>query len=193
MLKVLGLITAFILLIFTIKPKNNEIQYKQKNIGKPYDSVPLLLRNAAYNIIKPDNNIIKITDNLYISDYYESIKYDELKNLGIKQILSIGKELPEHNTNEFKLKHIKIDDSSDVNIMQYFEDAHNFIDQGSTLVHCYAGISRSASIIISYLMKQGMTYEEAYNYVKERRPIINPNRGFKKQLMKYELYLKSNN
>jgi atypical dual specificity phosphatase/dual specificity phosphatase 12 len=61
------------------------------------------------------------------------------------------------------------------------------------LVHCYAGISRSASIIISYLMKKyNWSYEKAYNYVKNKRPIINPNRGFKKQLIQYENYLKSN-
>ena len=171
MFKILGIITAFVLLLTTII--------------KPAD-VKTVLRNTAYNVIKPNENIIKIKDNLYISDYDESVKYDDLKNLGIKQILTIGAELPEHKTNDFKLKHIKIDDMPNVDIKQYFTSSHKFIDDGSTLVHCYAGISRSASIIISYLMRNGMSYEDAYNYVKARRPIIRPNRGFRKQLLEYE-------
>jgi hypothetical protein len=176
MIKLIGLVTAFLLLA-------------------AINTAPLraIVSVPAYNIIKPNKNIIKITDKLYISDYYESIKYDDLKNLGIKQILSVGVELPDHKTDEFKLKHIKIDDHPDVNIMKHFENAYLFIDQGVTLVHCYAGISRSASIIISYLMKKyNLSYEKAYNYVKNKRPIINPNRGFKKQLIQYENYLKSN-
>jgi atypical dual specificity phosphatase len=177
MFKILGLVTIILLLLTTkIKPK----------------SVTTLLGVAAYPIIKPNKNIIKITDELYLSDYAESLKYEDLKQLGIKQILSVGVELPEHETTDFKLKHIKIDDRPSVDIQQYFEEAHNFIDQGRTLVHCYAGISRSVTIVISYLMRNGLDYESAYNYVKSRRPIANPNKGFKKQLIKFENYLKSN-
>jgi predicted protein tyrosine phosphatase len=138
--------------------------------------------------------VCKITDKLYISDYKASICYDILKNLGIKQILSVGVELPDHKTDEFKLKHIKIDDHPDVNITQHFEDAYLFIDQGVTLVHCYAGISRSATIVISYLMKkynQPLTF--AYEYCKKVRPFISPNNGFMNQLLQYEKVLKENN
>ncbi len=46
------------------------------------------------------------------------------------------------------------------------------------LVHCRAGRSRSASIVISYLMKKkGMTLKEAYLLVKEQKPDIRPNEG----------------
>lgn len=58
---------------------------------------------------------------------------------------------------------------------------------GKTLVHCVAGISRSASVCIAYLMKyHGLSLLEAYNDVKLKRPLIRPNCAFFKQLMKYE-------
>nr|XP_033776235.1 protein phosphatase Slingshot homolog 3 isoform X2 [Geotrypetes seraphini] len=55
------------------------------------------------------------------------------------------------------------------------------------LVHCKMGVSRSASTVIAYAMKQyGWTLEEALRYVKEKRPIVHPNPGFMKQLLIYQ-------
>ena len=51
------------------------------------------------------------------------------------------------------------------------------------LVHCYAGISRSATIVISYLMKEhGMSLQAATQLTRSKRWFINPNPGFVKQL-----------
>lgn len=58
------------------------------------------------------------------------------------------------------------------------------------LVHCVAGVSRSATFCIAYLMKYlQMTLLEAYNHVKLKRPIIKPNCGFFRQLIEYEKIL----
>ncbi|KAL0175932.1 hypothetical protein M9458_028262, partial [Cirrhinus mrigala] len=54
------------------------------------------------------------------------------------------------------------------------------------LVHCKMGVSRSASTVIAYLMKQqGWALDHALNHVRERRPIVQPNEGFLKQLHTY--------
>jgi len=62
------------------------------------------------------------------------------------------------------------------------------------LVHCAAGISRSSTIVIAYLM-QAMQFSltEAFKYVREKRPIISPNDGFSRQLQVYQDILSSNN
>ncbi|KAB7498640.1 Dual specificity protein phosphatase 16 [Armadillidium nasatum] len=61
---------------------------------------------------------------------------------------------------------------------------------GRVLVHCLAGISRSPTIVISYVMKYfHMHYDEAYRYVKTRRPTISPNINFVGQLLEFDLHL----
>lgn len=54
-------------------------------------------------------------------------------------------------------------------------------------MHCHAGISRSATVCIAYMMQsQRMTLKEAYEHVRGRRPIISPNLHFMGQLMVFE-------
>jgi hypothetical protein len=56
------------------------------------------------------------------------------------------------------------------------------------LVHCQAGISRSATMVIYWLMKRyGMSLQESLNYVQRRRPIVNPNIGFLDLLRRYDV------
>jgi len=58
------------------------------------------------------------------------------------------------------------------------------------LVHCMHGRSRSATILIAYLMKkEKWTLREAYVHVKLRRPIVGPDKHLKKQLIDYEKHL----
>ncbi|VDB95559.1 unnamed protein product [Peniophora sp. CBMAI 1063] len=57
----------------------------------------------------------------------------------------------------------------------------------NVLVHCQQGISRSASIVIAYLMrKRGMTFDAALAYVRSRRACIKPNSGFVRCLQEWE-------
>ena len=51
------------------------------------------------------------------------------------------------------------------------------------LVHCYAGVSRSATIIIAYLMKiMKWDLNTAFDFVKHKRVVAKPNDGFMNQL-----------
>lgn len=62
------------------------------------------------------------------------------------------------------------------------------LEGGNTLVHCVAGVSRSVSICLAYLMKHhDMSLKEAYKYVERRRPCIKPNNSFFKQLIDFEI------
>lgn len=93
---------------------------------------------------------------------------------------------------EFTYKHVYIDDLPSTDITVFFDECFLFINdvikaEGNVLVHCMAGVSRSPSIIIAYLMKsKKLKFREAYDYVKCHRPVICPNEGFLKQLKNYE-------
>lgn len=85
-----------------------------------------------------------------------------------------------------------IADFYDQQISKYFDDNCSWIDKKrqegrNVLVHCAAGVSRSASFTIAYLMnRHDMDYLSALAFVKQKRKVINPNSGFRKQLQEYE-------
>lgn len=55
------------------------------------------------------------------------------------------------------------------------------------LVHCKMGVSRSASTVMAYAMKEyGWPLEKAYNFVKQKRSVAQPNAGFMRQLAEYQ-------
>ncbi len=131
--------------------------------------------------------ISKITPRIYLTDYMSARNYEKLQELGIEQILTVGIDLEPHDTDLFKTCKINVSDVENENIAMYFNTTNNFIDQGITLVHCRAGISRSSSVVAAYLMKTNKwTANEALAYIQSKRTVINPNPGFLKQLKKYE-------
>lgn len=91
------------------------------------------------------------------------------------------------------LKHLRIlvaDDPGE-NIKCFFDSAGKFIADNlkrhNVLVHCKAGVSRSATVVASYLMSsRAMTAAEALDLLRSKRPIVFPNKGFQKQLRAYE-------
>lgn len=97
---------------------------------------------------------------------------------------------------------INILDIPTQNIIYIFDNCIKFIETArinkkNILVNCYAGISRSSTIILAYLMyiqsinKQIPNLDYCFNYVKNIRPIIQPNQGFWNQLMVYEKHLRN--
>ena len=61
----------------------------------------------------------------------------------------------------------------------YFDQAADWIkdklEETNILVHCLAGVSRSVSLVLAYLMKhKGMNFDDAFYSVKSRRKIVNP-------------------
>lgn len=95
-------------------------------------------------------------------------------------------------------KCINIADNSEQILTKFFDEAHQFIDEArrkkcNVLVHCLAGISRSPTIAIAYLMRvNSLRLKDAYNLVKQCRPQIDPNLSFVGQLMVYEKSLEDN-
>lgn len=91
---------------------------------------------------------------------------------------------------------VDIDDRERCNIKVHFDPCIAFINkhmkQGTSVyVHCAAGVSRSASIVIAYLIKElHMSYDNAFSQLKACRPVIDPNNGFRKQLKAYDEELK---
>jgi protein-tyrosine phosphatase len=72
--------------------------------------------------------------------------------------------------------------------VKFIEDCRE--DGGIVLVHCAAGVSRSATVVAAWLMvSKKMSHKEALSFLAARRKVICPNPGFVKQLELFELEL----
>ena len=143
-------------------------------------------------MIYENHDLDEIIDNLWLGNYVASIDISMLKKKGIKKILTVmDYDDGMVYDSDFIYKRCNIEDNCRQNIIQYFGECLNFIKGGEkVLVHCMAGASRSATIVIAYLMwSKRLNFEDAINYVKEKRPLIGPNEGFVKQLKMFENYL----
>ncbi|KAL7749651.1 RNA recognition motif-containing protein [Sorochytrium milnesiophthora] len=86
----------------------------------------------------------------------------------------------------------RLEDAEHEHIETIFDECIKLIDQvrdnnGRVLVHCHAGVSRSATIVLVYLMQRmGMTLAEAFDLTFKKRPIIRPNEGFGRKLQQLE-------
>ena len=142
-------------------------------------------------------NIDKITDKIYLGDIDGAREVNYLKQEKITHIISLAGKIfsPEYEEGLFKRKIIDIIDFEDENIFQYFKDCIQFIESAKKIyIHCMAGVSRSATIVIAYIMwKEHKSYYQAFLDVKYKRKFIEPNKGFIFQLRYFESMLNENN
>jgi dual specificity phosphatase 12 len=86
-------------------------------------------------------------------------------------------------------------DDGDVNISQYFKPIIELLRTQPTpiLVHCMAGISRSATVVAAYLLYtfRTLNVRDVLEFMRSRRPIIRPNPSFRGQLERFERRLKN--
>ncbi|PSN29326.1 hypothetical protein C0J52_19956, partial [Blattella germanica] len=145
--------------------------------------------------MKPDLQVAEIEKGLYLSSQDVVQDTELLKKHGITHILSLGVK-PINLSKDIQNKFVFILDIPQTDILDCFEDecfpflSHAMRKKGHVLVHCNAGVSRSPAVVIAFLMKnRKMSYNEAYNLVKNKRSVIHPNPGFVQQLQKYEKIL----
>ena len=133
----------------------------------------------------------KIMDNVYLGNEPASKDKKVLKEKGITHILVSAKFLAKHHPNEFTYHQLPLDDFPSQDLFPYIAEAVEFMKNAKVVyVHCAAGISRSTSMVIAYLMiEKKMRYDEAFSFVRKRRSIISPNPGFVSQLRKLDAML----
>ena len=152
---------------------------------------------SLLNFIFTDDNMNYIIDNIYLGDSEAASNEEYLKEYNISTVVNCAESLTSEYK-ELKFMELRLYDIYEQNLFPKFNVAYKYIklhSKNNILIHCVAGMSRSASLVIFYMMKEkGWDYDTCYRYVKERRPIIEPNGGFEAQLRDYyEKYIKNNN
>lgn len=137
-----------------------------------------------------------IVPNVFLGSFECARNKAFLKARNVTHIISVINTYRPLYPEDFWYHVIPVEDVDATNLLQHFEETHKFIDQAidsgaAVLVHCAAGISRSATIVTSYVMKkQQMSAQQALAFVMSKRGIICPNMGFRRQLEEYEKQLK---
>lgn len=193
---------------------NNKLELKRPTCAQNF------YEQDQHQSMLENTQMTEITPYLYLGNEMDAMNVTRLMQHGVYYILNVTKNVPfyEHssqqqqptnnaddstttttttnNASKFVFKRIPVNDCISQNLKDYFDEAFEFIDEAKrnnskVLVHCQAGVSRSPTIVIAYLMRQfGISTNDAFNKVREKRPIISPNIVFMSQLMDYESRLK---
>ncbi|KAG6856937.1 hypothetical protein H0H87_011923 [Tephrocybe sp. NHM501043] len=129
----------------------------------------------------------EVSPGLWIGDLASALDVEKLKTHGIYSILSAMRG--RLTIKETFIKHqVLLDDTEDTDILQHLLPSIHFIEAElnkgrGVLVHCHAGVSRSATVVAAYLMySKNLDRETALEMIRNVRPSIEPNEGFLRQL-----------
>ncbi|XP_041459291.1 dual specificity protein phosphatase 6-like [Lytechinus variegatus] len=130
---------------------------------------------------------------LYLGTKQDCENFELLSKLRIRYVLNVTPNIPNcFEDNGIKYMQIPIMDHWSQNLAAFFPKAIEFIDEArraksGILVHCLAGVSRSVTVTVAYLMqKLCLSLNDAYDFVKKRKSNISPNFNFMGQLKEFE-------
>uniref|UniRef100_A0A8C3AHV6 Dual specificity protein phosphatase n=1 Tax=Cyclopterus lumpus TaxID=8103 RepID=A0A8C3AHV6_CYCLU len=144
-------------------------------------------------------HVNQVWPSVYIGDEKTALERPGLRDLGITHVLNAAEGKwnnvltgADYYTDvDIQYFGVEADDKPTFNISQYFCSAAQFIHEAlnKVLVHCVMGRSRSAALVLAYLMmKHSLTVVDAIEHVRQRRCVL-PNHGFLKQLRALDITL----
>eukprot|EP01134_Creolimax_fragrantissima_P002435 CFRG2435T1 len=129
---------------------------------------------------------------LYLGTEWNASNMEELIENKVGFVLNMAIEIDNFYPDTFRYCHIRVWDEAEADIYPFLDEAVDFIKEAKqtksrVLVHCQMGVSRSATAVIAYCLRElEWNLDESIEYVHSRRNVVNPNKGFRKQLIRYE-------
>ncbi|XP_011200620.2 dual specificity protein phosphatase 15 isoform X1 [Bactrocera dorsalis] len=139
------------------------------------------------------NGMNKVLPGLYVGNYRDSKDQQQLDKHQITHIIAIH-DSPRRLLPDKHYLCVMAADTPDQNLSQYFSVCNDFIHaarlrEGNVLIHCLAGMSRSVTVAVAYIMTAtNLSWKEALKVVRAGRAVANPNIGFQTQLQEFEMY-----
>jgi len=166
------------------------------------DTEPLALLDVMDHVLDPVSDPdpgfpVEILPQLFLGNAQNSSDCDALDKHRIRYVVNVTPNLPNvfEDSGSIQYLQIPITDHWSQNLASFFPTAITFIDGArergeGVLVHCLAGISRSVTITVAYLMyKMSMSLNDAYDFVRRKKANISPNFNFMGQLLDFERQL----
>ena len=130
-------------------------------------------------------------DNIYLGGKEAASDEEYLKKYNISTVVNCAEEI----TSEYKdlrFFELKLYDSVIQDLFPKIEIAYKFIkktakkNNNNILIHCTYGKSRSASVVLFYIMNEKKwDYDTCFQYMRARRPLVSPIEHFEMQLREY--------
>ncbi|TNN59814.1 Dual specificity protein phosphatase 8 [Liparis tanakae] len=159
--------------------------------GKPATALPMSLSQPCLPLANVGPT--RILPHLYLGSQKDVLNKDLMAQNGITYVLNASNTCPKPDfISESHFMRIPVNDNYCEKLLPWLDKTNEFIDKAKVsncrvIVHCLAGISRSATIAIAYIMKtMDLSSDDAYRFVKDRRPSISPNFNFLGQLLEFE-------
>jgi len=128
--------------------------------------------------------------NIYLGSEADALDENFITSQKITTVLSIQSWEIQKKISGIKYEFVQANDNSQMNLKSKFEYICNFLKKHENehiLVHCQAGISRSATACLAYLMKEkNMSLDSSFIELRKRREIVSPNFAFLGQLKCWE-------
>mmetsp|Transcript_58853 Transcript_58853/g.91576 ORF Transcript_58853/g.91576 Transcript_58853/m.91576 type:complete len:486 (-) Transcript_58853:20-1477(-) len=136
----------------------------------------------------------QIMDGLFLGSNRAAQDRKAMQKRGVTHALIVHPGIPEPHPQHFKYGRAPLADVPTANLLEVLPDALDFLrlslKSGRVFVFCMKGISRSSSVVISFIMlAKGLSFEEAWKLCEQKRPIVYPNIGFQQQLKHLETVL----
>jgi protein-tyrosine phosphatase len=142
----------------------------------------------------PRLNRSQITGHLFLGSQYNLLGLQKLKALGVTAVVNMRthNDYSDAEHEGIKYLHLPTVDNTPPPLDVLLKGA-DFIDNeiknnGIVYVHCRQGLGRGPTMAMAYLIKTGLTFEEAYATIKKVRVFINPRPGQVARLKELDAY-----
>lgn len=163
--------------------EEDEVEETRKKIQKLREQAPIATEVLPY---------------LFVGGEEAAKDRKQLLEKGITHVVNAAAHaIKNFHDDVFEYTTLFLCDSPDEPIFSLFPLINRVIEEakdggGKTFIHCHQGVSRSCSLVIAYVMwKQGLCYDLAYSFVRDRRKVCSPNSGFYVNLLRWERQLVS--
>ena len=169
-------------------------QLDAKQMEYVYQLARIVCEPKSQNI---PTQMSRILDHLYLGSYEDAINVEALRAAGITHIVNTVatnyencRTGPQFYGDEFAYYGFTSEDEMRYPIMRHFDETYEFIEScrqsdGKCLIHCMAGVNRSGSLAVAYVMLlKGMGPLSATQLVFDSRGFLLTNDGFKERVVK---------
>ena len=133
-----------------------------------------------------------VAPGLILGGVWDAHNLGALKEHGVTHIVTVVAGVVPSYPEQFEYMHVSVRDIPEERLSPHLDNTTRFIHDavsggGTVYVHCMQGKSRSATVVLAYLMQHlGMPLEEALAQTQARRAIVEPNAGFMEELRAFE-------